>query len=170
MIRKAIKSPTPEPIQKGQESVWSYPRPPRLERTTHHLQVFLADTLIAETRQGWRVLETSHPPVFYFPPQDVQPSFMVPSHQSSGCEWKGQAKYFDIQVADRRAEQAAWTYPLPTDPFECIKGYFAFYAQRVDQCFVNGELVQPQPGQFYGGWITQQIKGPFKGGPGTFGW
>ena len=150
--------------------MWSYPRPPAVERTTKHIQVFFAGALIAEKRRAWRVLETSHPPVYYIPYEDVEMSLLHPISPDSGCEWKGRAQYFDVCVADQRAQQAAWAYPQPTARFEVIKGHLAFYAQKMERCLVNGEEVIPQPGAFYGGWITQELVGPFKGGPGSFGW
>ncbi len=154
----------------GQESVWDYPRPPRLEDTTHHLQVVFNGVTIADTTRGKRVLETSHPPVYYFPPEDVRLDCLEILPRSTYCEWKGQAGYYTIVVNEKRAEGAAWFYPSPTVPFATLKDYIAFYAEPMDACFVNGEQVQPQPGNFYGGWITSTIVGPFKGGMGTWGW
>jgi uncharacterized protein (DUF427 family) len=154
----------------GQESVWDYPRPPRVEDFGGHIQVFFHETLIAETRRAKQVLETSHPPVYYIPPEDIQREYVVPVSGSSFCEWKGQATYYDVVVGDKRAERAAWGYPHPTAGFSVIQGYIAFYAGLMDACFVNGEQVQPQPGGFYGGWITRNIVGPFKGASGTEHW
>jgi uncharacterized protein (DUF427 family) len=156
---------TPQP---GQESVWDYPRPPALVETTKHVQVEVDGVLIADTRRARRVLETSHPPVYYIPPEDVQLTYCEPIARSSFCEWKGRAAYYTLAVGDRRIEQAAWYYPEPTPQFEVIRNYVAFYP--VDACYVDGEKVQSQPGDFYGGWITQDIVGPFKGDPGTWGW
>ena len=170
MFKDKAKQSRPEPISEGQESVWSYPRPPAVEQTSKLIQVFFADTLIAETRSAWRVLETSHPPVYYLPQHDLNMTYLHPINKASGCEWKGSAQYFDLRVGEQHSPQAVWTYPQPTDHFNLIKNHFAFYAQRVDRCFIDGELVQPQPGSFYGGWITQEIVGPFKGSPGSFGW
>lgn len=158
---------TPQP---GQESVWDYPRPPALVETTKHVQVEVDGVLIADTRRAWRVLETSHPPVYYIPPEDVQLTYCEPIARSSFCEWKGMAAYYALAVGDRRIEQAAWYYPEPTPQFEVIRNHVAFYPSRVDACYVDGEKVQSQPGDFYGGWITQDIVGPFKGDPGTWGW
>lgn len=154
----------------GQESVWDYPRPPRLEETSHHIQIILAGVTIAETRRAWRVLETSHPPVFYLPPDDLVAAHFIPASGSSFCEWKGAASYFDLVVGDRVEERAAWTYRRPTPPFAPIADYVAVYPGRMDGCYVAGERVQAQPGDFYGGWITSAIVGPFKGEPGTQGW
>lgn len=162
----------PRPIKpgSGQESVWDYPRPPKLEPTNKHIQVFFNRELLADTHGAWRVLETSHPPVYYIPPEDIRMDYLNPSEGGSWCEWKGQAAYFDVLVRDKVAEKVAWTYPRPTPSFQAIKDHLAFYAWAMDQCFVDGELVRPQPGNFYGGWITDDIVGPFKGEPGTMGW
>ena len=162
----------PKPIKpgSGQESVWDYPRPPKLEPTNKHIQVFFYRELLADTRSAWRVLETSHPPVYYIPPEDIRMEYLNHSEGGSWCEWKGQAAYFDVFVGDKVAEKVAWTYPRPTPSFRAIQDHVAFYAWAMDQCFVDGELVRPQPGKFYGGWITDDIVGPFKGEPGTMGW
>lgn len=162
----------PKPIKpgSGQESVWDYPRPPKLEPANKHIQVFFNGELLADTRRAWRVLETSHPPVYYIPPEDIRMEYLNPSEGGSWCEWKGQAAYYDVLVGDKVAEKGAWTYPRPTPSFRAIKNYLAFYAWAMDRCFVDSELVRPQPGNFYGGWITDDIVGPFKGEPGTMGW
>jgi len=156
----------------GQESVWDYPRPPRLEAVSDRLRVVFAGTTIADTLNGYRVLETSHPPVYYFPPQDVaQHSLERQGGRSRTlCEFKGAAVYWSLMAGDRSADSAAWCYPQPSAAFAPIAGYLAFYASRVDACWVGDEPVQPQEGDFYGGWITARIVGPFKGGPGTWGW
>ena len=162
--------PTPVKPASNQESVWDYPRPPRLERTTKTLRVDFAGEVLAQSARAWRVLETSHPPVYYIPREDVDMDLLTPSAGSTNCEWKGAAQYFDAVVGERRAEQCAWTYPRPVKAFEPIAGHFAFYAARVDACYVDGILVEAQPGNFYGGWITPDVVGPFKGGPGSWGW
>lgn len=154
----------------GQESVWDYPRPPRVEQFRGHIRVVFNDVAIAETRQAKRVLETSHPPVYYIPPQDIQMSHLVECSGNSFCEWKGKAKYYTVVVNAKRAEKAAWYYAEPTPAFKSIKNHVAFYADQMDACYIDGEKVQPQPGGFYGGWITKNIVGPFKGEPGTWGW
>jgi uncharacterized protein (DUF427 family) len=160
----------------GQESVWDYPRPPALEATTKLVQVEVNGVMIAETRRAQRVLETSHPPVYYIPPEDVRLEYCHPIARSTFCEWKGAAAYYTLVVGDssalgvRRLEAAAWYYPNPTPQFESIRSYVAFYPSRMDACHVDGERVQSQPGDFYGGWITPDIVGPFKGDPGTWGW
>ncbi len=154
----------------GQESVWDYPRPPRLEASAKHLKIIFNDEIIAETRRSFRVLETSHPPVFYFPPSDVRMEFLTAAANSSFCEWKGRAGYYDLRVGEKHVNNAAWFYPNPTESFAEIKNFIAFYPSKMDACFVNDELVRSQEGDFYGGWITSEIVGPFKGGAGTFGW
>lgn len=154
----------------GQESVWDYPRPPRLEASARHLKIVFNGEVIAETSRSQRVLETSHPPVYYIPPEDVREEFLLPATGASFCEWKGEAGYRTVRVGDREVRSAAWFYPDPTPAFAAIKGYLAFYPGRMDECFVDGERVAAQPGDFYGGWITGEIVGPFKGEPGTMGW
>ena len=154
----------------GQESVWDYPRPPKLEPSDRRVQVVFADIVIAETRNAMRVLETSHPPVYYIPPQDIRLDYLHREARNTYCEWKGEASYYTLEVGDRQAKNAAWFYPRPTDRFLPIKDYVAFYPSKVDACYVDGEMVQAQEGDFYGGWITSQIVGPFKGAAGTFGW
>lgn len=154
----------------GQESVWDYPRPPRLEPTGRHIQIVFAGRIVADTRHAYRVLETSHPPVYYLPPDDVHREYLVPVTGSSFCEWKGSAGYYTVKVGDRIAQKAAWYYASPTPAFSAIRGYVAFYAAPMDACTVDGERVVPQPGGFYGGWITSDVVGPFKGGPNSSGW
>jgi uncharacterized protein (DUF427 family) len=161
---------SPQKPGPGQESVWDYPRPPRLEATNKHIQIVFNGVVVADSRAAYRALETSHPPVYYLPPQDVQMAYLRPSPGSSWCEWKGQAAYYTLQVGDKEAIKVAWSYPQPTPAFAPIKDYIAFYAAPMDYCAVDGERVTPQPGHFYGGWITSDIVGPFKGGPGTMGW
>jgi len=162
----------PERIEPGpgQESVWDYPRPPRVEDTSRHVEVIFNGVTIADTVRAKRVLETSHPPSYYIPTEDVRMEYFVPSPRRSICEWKGQAVYYSITVADRIARNSAWTYPDPSESFAEIAGYVAFYAPEMDECLVDGERVTPQPGGFYGGWITSEIVGPFKGVPGSMGW
>lgn len=151
----------------GQESVWDYPRPPRLEKVSERLRV---NQTIADTVAGYRVLETNHPPVYYIPPADIIPRYLLPASGSSWCEFKGQAKYWSLDVDGRRAENVAWSYPAPSPAFAEIAGYLAFYASRVEECWVGEERVQAQEGDFYGGWITSRVVGPFKGAAGTRGW
>lgn len=154
----------------GQESVWDYPRPPRLELSDKHIQVFFNGELLADSRRAKRVLETSHPPVYYIPTEDIQMEYLTPAAGGSWCEWKGQAAYYNVAVGEKIAEKAAWAYPRTTAGFKAMENHVAFYAWAMERCLVNGELVQPQPGNFYGGWITADIVGPFKGSPGTTGW
>ena len=163
---------TPRRIEPGpgQESVWDYPRPPRLENSSKLVRVIFNGEVIAETRNALRVLETSHPPVYYLPPEDIMQRYLQPAAGSSWCEFKGQAKYWSLDVDGQRSDNAAWSYPSPSPDFADIAGYLAFYASRVDECWVDDERVAPQAGDFYGGWITSRIVGPFKGGAGTHGW
>jgi uncharacterized protein (DUF427 family) len=158
---------TPAP---GQESVWDYPRPPRLEPARRHIQIFFNGELIADTERAWRVLETSHPPAYYIPPEDIRDGVLQRGEGHSFCEWKGEARYHTVQAGDRRAANAAWSYPSPTPQFAPIKDHVAFYVGPMDRCLVDGEEARPQPGSFYGGWITDDVVGPFKGEPGTRGW
>ncbi len=154
------------------ESVWDYPRPPRLERTARHLRVVHAGQLVAESTGAWRVLETSHPPVYYLPEADVARRFLQPSaRRSSFCEFKGFASYWSLAVPPRPVVlEAAWSYPEPSAAYAPLQNHLAFYASRVDECWIDGERVIAQPGDFYGGWITSHVTGPFKGAPGTMGW
>lgn len=161
---------TPETPAPGQESVWDYPRPPRLEPTSKRIVIEIAGITLADTVHAYRVLETSHPPVYYLPPSDLQMRYLIPTAQRSFCEFKGYANYWTVRVEGRVEEDCAWSYEQPTAGFEAIRGYIAFYAGRMDACTVNGELVVPQPGGFYGGWITKDIVGPFKGVPNSRGW
>ena len=150
--------------------MWEYPRPPRVEDTAKHIQVVFNGVVIADTRRARRVLETSHPPIYYIPPDDIQMQYLKPTSRSSMCEWKGSASYYAVTVAGKSAPDAAWTYRRPTPAFVTIKDYVAFYPQLMDSCTVDGEQVTPQPGEFYGGWITRDVVGPFKGEPGSWGW
>jgi uncharacterized protein (DUF427 family) len=154
----------------GQESVWDYPRPPALEPCSRRIRVIFNGVTLADTRQAQRLLETSHPPVYYIPPSDIRRAYLTPTPKASFCEWKGVASYYSLTVGDRSSENAAWTYLEPTPRFAAIQGYLAFYPSRVDACWVDNERVQAQAGDFYGGWITSEIVGPFKGEPGTWGW
>jgi uncharacterized protein (DUF427 family) len=163
-------TPTRIPPQPHQESAWDYPRPPRLEPTTKHIQIIFNGVLIADTRNAKRVLETSHPPSYYIPPEDVLMQYLHLGNSRSLCEWKGAASYYSLIVGEKTIENAAWFYANPTSAFEAIRNHLAFYPHDMDACFVDGERAQPQPGRFYGGWITQDIVGPFKGEPETMGW
>ena len=154
----------------GQESVWDYPRPPRVEPVREEIRVIFSETVVAETRDGLRVLEASGAPVYYFPPRDVRAELLTPGAKRTLCEWKGDASYYSVTVGDQTALDAAWSYESPTEGYEQIRGCIAFYAQKMDACYVGPERVTPQPGEFYGGWITSNIVGPFKGEPGTERW
>ncbi len=154
----------------SQESVWDYPRPPRVEATTSHIQIVFNGVTIAETRRARRVLETSHPPVYYIPLEDVTPGVFTPTSGTTSCEFKGAASYYDIVVGERTLARGAWTYRQPAPAFATIADHIAVYPGQMDACYVDGERVQAQPGDFYGGWITAAIVGPFKGGAGTRGW
>ena len=168
----AVKPMTPVPIvpADGQESVWDYPRPPRLERVPEVVRILFAGSALAETNAAWRVLETSHPPTYYLPPAAFAAGALVRAGGSSVCEWKGRAGYFDIVLGGRRADRVAWAYADPTRPFAAIKDHLAVYAGPMDACFVGEDRVTPQPGGFYGGWVTSRVVGPFKGIPGSMGW
>ena len=153
------------------ESVWDYPRPPRLERSTARVTVTHAGQTIVSSTRCLRVLETSHPPVYYVPRADITPDVLVPGEGRSVCEFKGVARYWDLTLAaGDRIRQVGWSYERPVAAFAELAGAVAFYPSRVDECRVDGELVRPQEGDFYGGWITDDITGPFKGAPGTMGW
>ncbi|HEX7169911.1 MAG TPA: DUF427 domain-containing protein [Rubrobacter sp.] len=154
----------------GQESVWDYPRPPRLEDVDKKVKVVFGGVTLAYTTRAKRVLETSHPPVYYIPPDDIRMELLEPSGGGSYCEWKGRATYYDAVTEERKASRAAWFYPDPTPSFTSLKGYLAFYPSKMDGCWVGGEKVEAQEGDFYGGWVTPDIVGPFKGAPGTWGW
>jgi uncharacterized protein (DUF427 family) len=158
------------PPAEGQESVWDYPRPPRLEAVGERVRIVFNGEEIVSTDRALRILETSHPPTIYVPPEDVAPGSLEPAAGRSYCEWKGMADYLDVVIGDRRAERAAWTYPDPSPPYDTLRGYVAFYPAPMDACFIGAERVTPQPGGFYGGWITPRVVGPFKGEPGTLGW
>ena len=152
------------------EDVWLYPRPPALEPCPKRVRIVFAGVTIADTVAAWRVLETSHPPGYYLPPDAFTGCVFEPASGASVCEWKGEAAYWTIRVGHRAARRAAWSYAEPTKAFAPIRAHLAVYAGAMDQCFVGEDLVVPQPGGFYGGWITPDLKGPFKGGPGTMGW
>jgi uncharacterized protein (DUF427 family) len=154
----------------GQESVWDYPRPPRLEPVPQRLRVVFNGVTIADSTNGYRVLETSSPPTYYIPRADVRMEYLSKSRNRTHCEWKGTAAYWNIEVDGRKSENAAWSYPDPVEQFATIRDYISFYAGRVEACYVADEKVQPQEGDFYGGWVTSNIVGPFKGAPGTLHW
>lgn len=155
----------------GQESVWDYPRPPAVQPTSRHVRIRFGGTLVADTRGALRVLETAGAPTWYLPREDVRMDVLRPSRgRGSVCEWKGAATYFDLVVGEHVSLRAAWTYERPLPGYEALAGRIAFYAGRVDEATVDGETVRPQPGGFYGGWVTDDVVGPLKGEPGTEGW
>ena len=162
--------PQPEPPGPGQESVWGYPRPPRVEPSTAEIEIRLGGEVIARSRSSYRVLETSHPPSYYVPREAFADGVLRPVEGTSFCEWKGRASYYDLVTPARTAQRAAWTYPSPTSGFEVIRDHLAVMPGLVDACLVDGEVARPQEGGFYGGWITSRVTGPFKGGAGTRGW
>lgn len=162
--------PIPIRPEAGQESVWGYPRPPRLERVDKRVEVRFNGLEIVDAPYCFRVLETSHPPVYYISPDFIRPGALQPAQGTSFCEWKGRAGYFDVVAGGKVAPRAAWFYERPIGSFGPIADHVAFYAGPMDVCTVGGEGVVPQPGGFYGGWITSDIVGPFKGEPGSQVW
>ena len=152
------------------ESVWDYPRPPRVERVANRVTIVHAGRTIVDSVRCLRVLETSHPPVFYVPPDDIAGGVLEPGEGRSLCEFKGVAGYWDLVVGGTRVPRVGWSYENPVPAYAELKGFVAFYPSRVDECRVGDERVQAQEGDFYGGWITPGITGPFKGGPETMGW
>jgi uncharacterized protein (DUF427 family) len=156
--------------ERQRESVWDYPRPPRVEPCERHVRVVVDGVTVAESDRALRVLETSSPPTIYVPPEDVRAEHLRPTEGKTVCEFKGTASYQDVVVGDRVAASAAWTYRRPNDRYAQLRDHVAFYAGRVDEAYLDDEPVAPQPGEFYGGWITAEIEGPFKGGAGTGGW
>lgn len=164
------RSRMPDRPGPGQESVWDYPRPPRVEPTSESVEVWLGGTCIARSTSALRVLETSHPPTYYLPTDAFVPGTLRPTQGSSWCEFKGEAAYYDLVSGETVAPRAAWTYPRPTPGFEAITSHVAVMPGAVDRCTVDDEVVTGQAGGFYGGWITSRVVGPFKGEPGTWGW
>lgn len=154
----------------GQESVWDYPRPPRVEPTDETVEIRLGGVLVARTARALRVLETSHPPTYYVPVEDFAPGALRPAAGSSWCEFKGSAAYSDVAAGPVVAARAGWRYPRPSPGFEALVDHVAVMPGAMDECTVDGEVVVPQEGGFYGGWVTSRVVGPFKGGPGTRGW
>ena len=154
----------------SRESVWDYPRPPKVERTTKRLRVEFAGELVADTQGGMRVLETSYPPVYYIPQADIRADLLSQGSRHTFCEFKGLASYWTLRVGDMVSVDAAWSYERPSPGYEAIRGHLAFYVGRMDACFVDDERVQAQPSEFYGGWVTYEIDGPFKGRPGSESW
>jgi uncharacterized protein (DUF427 family) len=161
----SMTQPEPLPV----ENVQDYPRPPALQAVPQRVTVQLGGVLIVDTRNALRVLETHHAPTYYIPPDDISAT-LIPVKGSSFCEWKGVARYFDVEAAGHVAERAAWAYDNPTGSFGRLARHVAFYAGKMDVCMVGDEVVRPQPGDFYGGWQTSNLTGIVKGGPGTRHW
>ena len=155
--------------ESGQESVWDYPRPPAIARDQRRIRVLFGDLVVAESTRSIRVLETASAPGFYIPLEDVRMDLLRKSSGDSYCEWKGWATYYDLVVTPDFVSRVGWTYLKPLPGFSTIVGCMAFYPAIVE-CYVDEERVRPQPGGFYGGWVTSEIVGPFKGAPGTSGW
>jgi uncharacterized protein (DUF427 family) len=162
--------PRPDPAGPGQESVWSYPRPAIARPTDARIRIEHLGQVVADTRRAVRTLETSHPPSYYIPRDDILPDALRRAEGSSFCEWKGAATYWDVLVGDVVLPSIGWSYASPTPAFAALRDHVAFYAAPFDRCTVDGEPVTPQPGDFYGGWITRHVAGPFKGIPGSRGW
>tara|TARA_R110002049_G_scaffold72183_1_gene186247 strand:+ start:408 stop:902 length:495 start_codon:yes stop_codon:yes gene_type:complete len=163
-------TPRPDPIAVGQESVWNYPRPAVAEPCRSRITIEHRGQIIADTRNSVRTLETSHPPSYYIPISDIAAGTLRRTEGSSFCEWKGAAVYWDVVVGDSLLSRVGWSYPSPSAKFAILRDHVAFYAAPFDRCSVDGETVVPQPGEFYGGWITSKLAGPFKGVPGSRGW
>lgn len=152
------------------ESVWDYPRPPKIEKVKLEIKVVLDSLVIAQTKSAFRVLETSHPPVYYIPQEHIEMQYLTLNQQSARCEFKGRAVYYNYNNGDKFRKSVAWTYQDPNERFMPIKDHLAFYPSKVDECWVGEETAKAQESDFYGGWITSNIKGPFKGPIGTQGW
>lgn len=161
--------------ERPKESVWDYPRPPRLEPTSRHIRIVHAGIVLADTTAALRILETSHPPVYYLPPADISMHLLRPSpSRASFCEFKGIAQYWSLNLTTTeppiQTPDVAWSYAAPTPQYAALAHHLAFYPGKFDECTVDGERIAAQPGDFYGGWITSDLTGPFKGAPGTLGW
>lgn len=162
--------PVPDPVAPGQESVWDYPRPPAVRPCIKPIHIVLGGQVIGDARESWQVLETSHPPTYYLPRSAFTAGSLTATDGASVCEWKGAARYLDVVGGGRTAPRAAWFYPAPSPRYAMLADHVAVYAGLMDSCLVDGEPVTPQPGGFYGGWITSAVTGPFKGVPGSMGW
>lgn len=152
------------------ENVWDYPRPPKCEPFSGHIRIIHRDILLADTHRALRILETSHPPTYYLPPEDVRMEYLQPNSAQTFCEFKGRSQYYDGTFEGERIKNLAWAYPSPSTAYTSLAGFVSFYASKLDACYVNDEKVMAQEGDFYGGWITRNLKGPFKGGAGTWAW
>lgn len=162
--------PRPDPVRPGQESVWCYPRPAIAEPCAAHILIEHRGVIIADTRASIRTIETSHPPSYYIPPADIAPAVLRRGPGRSFCEWKGVATYWDVLIDGIALPRVGWSYAHPNADFEDLRDYVAFYAGPFERCTVDGKIVTPQPGEFYGGWITSDLAGPFKGIPGSLEW
>jgi uncharacterized protein (DUF427 family) len=162
--------PRPDPVLQGQESVWSYPRPAIAEHCAAHVLIAHRGVTVADSRATVRTLETSHPPSYYIPRGDIAPGVLQRASGQSFCEWKGTAAYWDVVIGDIVIPRVGWSYADPRAAFAILRDHVAFYATPFDRCSVDGESATPQPGDFYGGWITSAVAGPFKGLPGSLGW
>lgn len=162
--------PKPDPVAAGQESVWSFPRPAIAQPSDARVVIEHAGTIVADTRASVRTLETSHPPSYYIPRDDIALGVLRRAEGGSFCEWKGEATYWDVMIGDIVLSRVGWSYPTPAPGFAALRDHVAFYAAPFDRCSVDGDKVTPQPGAFYGGWITRAFAGPFKGVPGSQGW
>ena len=162
----------PERIEpkEGQESVWDYPRPPRMEDVSKRIRIVVNGDTIADSTKAKRILETSHPPTYYIPQEDIKMDYLVSTSKHTFCEFKGEASYYDLKVGDKLVKDVAWYYKTPTKQYAAAANHLCFYASKVDECYVGEEKVQAQSGDFYGGWITNDVVGPFKGASGTWGW
>jgi len=147
------------------ESVWDYPKPPKVEDTAKSVKIVFNEVVIAETTHAKRVLQTGHPPVYYIPRQDIHMEYLTSTTKTSTCEFKGKAFYYDLKVGTKSVSNVGWSYPEPTKGYESIKDYVAFYPKPMDACYVDGERVTPEPGEYFGGWVTKDIVGPFEGAP-----
>ncbi len=166
----ALPRPVPDPPRPGQESVWTFPRPAVAQPSSAHIVIEHHGVTVADTRRSVRVIETSHPPSYYIPPADIRSDVLRRASGRSLCEWKGEAVYWDVVLEDIVLPKVGWSYPSPSPAFEVLRDHVAFYAAPFDRCTVDGDVVLPQPGLFYGGWITSNVAGPFKGVPGSDGW
>lgn len=162
--------PKPDPVAPDQESVWRFPRPAVAEASDRRVRIEHRSVLVADTCRAVRTLETSHPASWYLPPADLAPGPLRRSERRSFCDWKGHAVYWHLAIGEEMVRDVAWSYPEPTPAFAALRDHVAFYAGPLDRCTVDGEQVVPQPGGFYGGWITSDLAGPFKGVPGSMGW
>ena len=158
------------PGQQQTRSVWEFPRPPAIEACGRRVRVELGAVTVADSRAALQVLETSQAPAIYIPAMDVRTELLVPSDRRTLCEWKGTASYLHVEAGGARAPDAAWLYAKPDAAYVAIAGHISFYPQRMSACWLDDELISPNGGDFYGGWISRDLEGPFKGAPGTAGW